>query len=317
MNRGFWLSFSIVLFLSSGLPNKPGICTRVSTYNAFIRSALARSRHHPLHRSYSFSASSTHRFDRSSISIHSGTALIIYYFMWRLFVRASYVGEHHLATRVLHRSLYLQLFLKMCFSYMCMRLHFSEKSNCSSCVRFILKSEKNVTIFKHLRSRRVLSETVKYRLYDTFVRPHYTSRYWTYIQFCWNRSSPMSKFSIGKFFRTIQHWYSTNTDEITRVTFGLTTRSRLLDIERSLAWTWGGQYDGEREVVVGNRYVPNPNIRIRWDSDLLRFGFGQTSIRKDSGTIKGSIREDSGSRRFGTVQIRNRSDSNSKRFALE
>ena len=68
------------------------------------------------------------------------------------------------------------------------------------CVRFNLKSEKSATIFKYLKSRWMLSVIMKYRLYDTFVRPHYTSRHRAYIQFSRNQSNSMSKFSIGNFF---------------------------------------------------------------------------------------------------------------------
>ena len=57
------------------------------------------------------------------------------------------------------------------------------------------------------------------------------------------------------------------------------------------------------DFTIQYRYVPNPNIRVRRDSDSLRFGFDQTSIRKDSGSV-----------RFGFEKIRTRiySDSDSR-----
>jgi ribosomal protein L13 len=50
------------------------------------------------------------------------------------------------------------------------------KLSFSSHIKFIeSKIRKNINIFKHLNSTRMLSEAVAFRLFNAFVRPHYQS----------------------------------------------------------------------------------------------------------------------------------------------
>jgi hypothetical protein len=78
------------------------------------------------------------------------------------------------------------------------------------------KMRKNMEIFKHLSLKRVLSETVSYRIFNAYIRPYYQSILNVYPILPNSKRNHLEAFN-RQMFRIIHHWFDATNDEISNL----------------------------------------------------------------------------------------------------
>ena len=78
------------------------------------------------------------------------------------------------------------------------------------------KMRKNMGIFKHLSLKRVLSETVSYRIFNAYIRPYYQSILNVYPILPNSKRNHLEAFN-RQMFRIIHHWFDATNDEISNL----------------------------------------------------------------------------------------------------
>ena len=78
------------------------------------------------------------------------------------------------------------------------------------------KMRKNMGIFKHLPLKRVLSETVSYRIFNAYIRPYYQSILNVYPILPNSKRNHLEAFN-RQMFRIIHHWFDATNDEISNL----------------------------------------------------------------------------------------------------